>query len=91
MLGGVLIAFDASKTHDIDEFKKIISDVLNREQTFEEVRTITFLGALDRVLHPSKLFYVPFPIEGDVRHGRTQKKKNLGRGFIEPVFLYMNR
>ncbi|XP_042064144.1 serine/threonine-protein kinase PBL34-like [Salvia splendens] len=52
MLGGVVIAFDAFKTHDIDEFKKIISDVLNREQTFEEVRTITFLGALDRVLHP---------------------------------------
>ncbi|KAL1561193.1 non-specific serine/threonine protein kinase [Salvia divinorum] len=52
MLGGVVIAFDAFKTHDIDEFKKIISDVLKREQTFEEVRTITFLGALDRVLHP---------------------------------------
>ncbi|XP_057785859.1 probable receptor-like protein kinase At5g18500 [Salvia miltiorrhiza] len=52
MLGGVVVAFDAFKTHDFHEFEKIISDVLKREETFQEVRTITFLGGLDRVLHP---------------------------------------
>lgn len=54
MLGGVVIAFDAFKAREIHEFKKIISDILKREETFEEVRTITLLGVLDKVLHPSK-------------------------------------
>lgn len=58
MLGGVVIAFDVLKTRDVSEFKGIICDVLKREEMFEEVSTITLLGALDKVLHPSKFLIV---------------------------------
>ncbi|KAH6780304.1 hypothetical protein C2S52_011541 [Perilla frutescens var. hirtella] len=52
MLGGVVIAFDALKARDVQDFKGIITEVLKREEMFQEVRTITLLGALDKVLHP---------------------------------------
>lgn len=60
MLGGVVIAFDVLKTRDVSEFKGIIYDVLKREEMFEEVSTITLLGALDKVLHPSKFLIVRY-------------------------------
>lgn len=58
MFSGVVIVFDVLKTRDISEFKGIISDVLKREELFQEVSTITLLGALDKVLHPCKFLIV---------------------------------
>ncbi|KAL8459410.1 hypothetical protein ACS0TY_036774 [Phlomoides rotata] len=49
--GGVVIAYDAIKNHNFEEFNDIISDVL-RHDMVQEGSTIMLLGVLDRVLHP---------------------------------------
>lgn len=51
--GGVVIAYDAMRNHNFEEFNDIISDVL-RNDMVKESSTIMLLGVLDRVLHPSK-------------------------------------
>lgn len=53
--GSIVIAYDASKNRNIQEFKDIIADVLVRGDMIQEADTITLLGVLDKVLHPSKL------------------------------------
>lgn len=66
MPGGIVIAYDAMKNRNIQEFRDIITDVLKREDMIQEANTITVLGVLDKVLHPSKflcsLICVPYCI-----------------------------
>lgn len=54
MPGRVVIVCDATKNICAHEFKHIISNIQMREKIIQEVDTITVLGVLHKVLHPSK-------------------------------------
>ncbi|KAL8030834.1 hypothetical protein ABFX02_14G312100 [Erythranthe guttata] len=50
--GRIVIAYDASRKHNMQDFKDIIADVLTREDMVKETDTVTVFGVLDKVLHP---------------------------------------
>ncbi|EYU23850.1 hypothetical protein MIMGU_mgv1a023918mg [Erythranthe guttata] len=50
--GRIVIAYDATRKHNMQEFKDIIADVLTREDMVKETETVTVFGVLDKVLHP---------------------------------------
>ncbi|KAG8378172.1 hypothetical protein BUALT_Bualt08G0110300 [Buddleja alternifolia] len=52
MPGRIMIAYDATKNHNIQEFKQIIHNIRVRNGMTQEVDTITVLGVLHKVLHP---------------------------------------
>lgn len=59
--GRVVIAYDATKGRNCHEIRDIVADIMMRDGMIEEVDTITVLGVLHRVMHPSKAyFFVPF-------------------------------
>ncbi|KAI3464593.1 hypothetical protein Pfo_021256 [Paulownia fortunei] len=52
MPGRVVIAYDATKNPNAQEFKHIITNIQMRDDMIQEVDTITVLGVLHQVLHP---------------------------------------
>lgn len=54
MPGRIVVAFDATKNLNAQEFDLIFSNIQSRRNMIQEVDTITVLGVLHKVLHPSK-------------------------------------
>lgn len=54
MPGRIVVAFDATKNLNAQEFKHIFSNIQMRQNMIQEVDTITVLGVLHKILHPSK-------------------------------------
>lgn len=57
MPGRLVIACDATKNINAQEFRHIITNIQMRDGMIQEVDTITVLGVLHKVLHPSKFMY----------------------------------
>lgn len=54
MPGRIVVACDATRNFNAHEFKQIITNIQMRQNMIQEVDTITVLGVLHKVLHPSK-------------------------------------
>lgn len=54
MPGRIVVACDATKNLNAQEFKQIMSNIQMQKNMIQEVDTITVLGVLHKVLHPSK-------------------------------------
>ncbi|XP_057795615.1 serine/threonine-protein kinase PBL34-like isoform X2 [Salvia miltiorrhiza] len=52
MPGRIVVACDATRNFNSQEFKQIISNIQTRQNMIQEVDTITVLGVLHKVLHP---------------------------------------
>ncbi|KAH6759159.1 hypothetical protein C2S51_019394 [Perilla frutescens var. frutescens] len=57
MPGRVVVACDATKNLNAEEFNQIISNIQLRRNMIQEVDTITVLGVLHKVIHPTHVSY----------------------------------
>ena len=54
MPGRIVVAFDATRNFNSQELKNVISNIQMQQSMIQEVDTITVLGVLHKVPHPSK-------------------------------------